>query len=157
MANGPALLTWCNDAQSNCLSPPQTENSPRQPPPLHMMSTCISVLRWRGWSRKAAAIKLGRWWKPKGETLQGGEWVVGGVAHDGCWVRCTHCSDYEARGASGNYEAWGASGNYIAWGASGNYKARGASGGKYKARMVIFCILATVNRFSWISWKEESH
>jgi hypothetical protein len=68
-----------------------------------------------------------------------------------CWVRCTHCSNYEARGASGNYEAWGASGNYEAQGASGDYKARGASGdyeaqgasgGKYKARMVIFCILA---------------
>jgi hypothetical protein len=63
------------------------------------------------------------------------------------WVRCTHCSDYEARGASGNYEARGA---------SGDYEARGASGGKYKARMVIFCILAAVKRFSWISWKEES-
>ena len=25
-----------------------------------------------------------------------------------CWVRCRHCNDYEARGASGNYEAWGA-------------------------------------------------
>ncbi len=22
-----------------------------------------------------------------------------------CWVRCTHCSDYKAWGASGNYEA----------------------------------------------------
>jgi hypothetical protein len=64
-----------------------------------------------------------------------------------CWVRCKHCSDYEARGASGNYKAQGASGNYKAW---------GASGGKYKARMVIFCILAAVNRFSWITWKEES-
>ncbi len=66
---------------------------------------------------------------------------------DRCWVRCMHCSNYEARGASGNYEAWGASGDYEAW---------GASGGKYKAQMVIFCILAAVNRFSWISWKEES-
>ncbi len=37
-----------------------------------------------------------------------------------CWVRCTHCSDYKARGASGNYKAWGASGNYEARGASGN-------------------------------------
>ncbi len=55
-----------------------------------------------------------------------------------CWVRCTHCSDYEARGASGNY------------------KARGVSGRKYKARKVIFRILAAVNRFSWISRKEES-
>ncbi len=73
-----------------------------------------------------------------------------------CWVRCMHCSDYEARGASGNYEARGGSGNYEAWGARGNYEARGASGGKYEARMVIFCILAAVNRFSWISWKEES-
>ena len=25
-----------------------------------------------------------------------------------CWVRCRYCSDYEARGASGNYEARGA-------------------------------------------------
>ncbi len=64
-----------------------------------------------------------------------------------CWVRYTHCSDYKARGASGDYEAQGA---------SGNYKARGASGRKYKARMVIFCILAVINRFSWISRKEES-
>ena len=55
-----------------------------------------------------------------------------------CYMRCTHCSNYKARGASGNYEA------------------RGASGGKYEAWMVIFCILAAVNRFSWISWKEES-
>jgi hypothetical protein len=63
-------------------------------------------------------------------------------------VRCTYCSDYEARGASGNYEAQGASGNYKARGASGDYEAQGASGGKYKARMVIFRILAAVNRFS---------
>jgi hypothetical protein len=47
-----------------------------------------------------------------------------------CWGRCRHCS--------------------------GNYEARGASVGKYKARIVIFCILATVDRFSWISWKVES-
>ncbi len=76
-----------------------------------------------------------------------------------------HCSDYKAwgasgdykaRGASGNYEARGASGNYKAQGASGDYEARGASGGKYEARMVIFRILAAVNRFSWFSWKEES-
>ncbi len=71
-------------------------------------------------------------------------------------MRCTHCSDYEARGASGNYKARGASGDYKAWGASGNYKAWGASGEKYEARMVIFRILAAVNRFSRISWKEES-
>ncbi len=62
-------------------------------------------------------------------------------------MRCTHCSDYEAQGASGNYEARGASGSYKAWGASGDYEAQGASGGKYKARMVIFCILAAINRF----------
>jgi hypothetical protein len=68
-----------------------------------------------------------------------------------------HCSDYEARGASGNYEAWGASGNYKAQGVSGNYEARGASGRKYEAQMVIFRILAAVNRFSRISRKEESH
>ncbi len=40
---------------------------------------------------------------------------------------------------------------------SGNYKARGASGGKYEAQIVIFRILVAVNRFSWISWKAESH
>jgi hypothetical protein len=67
-----------------------------------------------------------------------------------------HCSDYKARGASGNYEAWGASGDYEAWGASGDYEARGASGGKYEARMVIFCILAAVNRFSWILGKQKA-
>ncbi len=39
---------------------------------------------------------------------------------------------------------------------SGNYEARGASGGKYEARIVIFRILATVDRFSWISRKAES-
>jgi hypothetical protein len=38
---------------------------------------------------------------------------------------------------------------------SRNYKARGASGGKYKAPIAIFCILAAVNRFSWISWRAE--
>ncbi len=43
------------------------------------------------------------------------------------------------------------------WGlVSGNYKARGASGRKYEAQIVIFRILATVNRFSCISWKAES-
>ncbi len=68
-------------------------------------------------------------------------------AAGGCWVSCRHCSNYKARGASGNYKAWGA---------SGNYEAQGVSGGKYEARMVIFHILATVNRFSQISWKEES-
>jgi hypothetical protein len=36
---------------------------------------------------------------------------------------------------------------------AGNYEARGASGKKYKAQIVIFCILVAVNRFSWISWK----
>ncbi len=41
-----------------------------------------------------------------------------------CWVRCRHCS---------NYEAWGASGNYKARRASGDYEARGASGEKYEA------------------------
>ncbi len=73
-----------------------------------------------------------------------------------CWVRCTHCSNYEAWGASGNYEARGASGDYEARGASGDYEARAASGRKYEAQMVIFRILAAVNRFSWISRKEES-
>jgi hypothetical protein len=83
VVNGPALLTRRNDAQSNCLSLPLIENSLHHPTPLHMMSTCISILQWRGWSRKAAAIKLGRWWKPEGETLRGSEGVVGGAAHDG--------------------------------------------------------------------------
>ncbi len=59
-----------------------------------------------------------------------------------CWVRYTHSGNYEARGASGDYEARGA---------SGDYEARGASGGKYKARIVIFRILAAVNKFSRIS------
>ena len=71
-------------------------------------------------------------------------------------MRYMHSGNYEARGASGDYEARGASGDYEARGASGDYKAWRASGGKYKARMVIFCILAAVNRFSRISWKEES-
>ncbi len=47
-----------------------------------------------------------------------------------CWGRCRHCS--------------------------GNYEAQGASGGKYEARIVIFRILAAVDRFSWIAWKVES-
>jgi hypothetical protein len=42
-----------------------------------------------------------------------------------CWGRCRH--------------------------SSANYDARGASGGKYKAQIGIFCILAAVERFSWIS------
>ncbi len=39
---------------------------------------------------------------------------------------------------------------------SGNYEAWGACGGKYEAQIVIFCILAAVNRFSRISRKSES-
>ncbi len=39
---------------------------------------------------------------------------------------------------------------------SRNYEARGASGGKYEARIVIFSILAAVDRFSRISRKAES-
>jgi hypothetical protein len=39
---------------------------------------------------------------------------------------------------------------------SGNYEARGARGGKYEARIEIFCILAAIDRFSWISRKAES-
>ncbi len=39
---------------------------------------------------------------------------------------------------------------------SRNYKAWGASGRKYKAQIVIFRILAAVNRFSCISWKAGS-
>ncbi len=71
-------------------------------------------------------------------------------------MRYTHSGNYEAQGASSDYDARGASGDYKARGASGDYEARGASGEKYEAQMVIFCILAAVNRFSWISWKEES-
>jgi hypothetical protein len=48
-----------------------------------------------------------------------------------CWGRCRHSST--------------------------NYEARGASGGKYKARIVIFRILAAVDRFSRIYRKAESH
>ena len=62
-------------------------------------------------------------------------------------MRYTHSGNYEARGASGDYKARGASGDYEAW---------RASGGKYEARMVIFRILAAVNRFSRISGKVES-
>ena len=51
----------------------------------------------------------------------------------------------EWRLVSGNYEL-----------VSGNYKARGVSGRKYEAQIVIFCILAAVDRFSRISWKAES-
>ncbi len=40
---------------------------------------------------------------------------------------------------------------------SRNYEAQGASGGKYEARVAIFCILAAVDRFSWISRKVKSH
>ncbi len=43
----------------------------------------------------------------------------------------------EWRLVSGNYEL-----------VSGNYEAWGASGRKYEAQIVIFCILAAVNRFS---------
>ncbi len=45
------------------------------------------------------------------------------------------------------------SGNYKLF--SGNYEAQGASGRKYKAQIVIFRILAAVNRFSHISRKAE--
>ncbi len=38
---------------------------------------------------------------------------------------------------------------------SGNYKAWGAGGEKYEAQIVIFRILAAVNRFSCISRKAE--
>ncbi len=38
-----------------------------------------------------------------------------------------------------------------------NYEAWGASGGRYEAQIVIFCTLAAINRFSWISRKAESH
>ena len=48
----------------------------------------------------------------------------------------------------------------VCWGrcrhSSANYKARGASGWKYEAGIVIFRILAAVDRFSWIFWKAES-
>ncbi len=39
---------------------------------------------------------------------------------------------------------------------SRNYEARGVIGGKYEAQIVIFRILAAVNRFFCISWKVES-
>ncbi len=39
---------------------------------------------------------------------------------------------------------------------SWNYKAWGVSGRKYEDQIVIFCILAAINRFSQISWKAES-
>jgi hypothetical protein len=39
---------------------------------------------------------------------------------------------------------------------SWNYEAQGASGRKYEARVVIFCILAAIDRFSQISRKAES-
>jgi hypothetical protein len=39
----------------------------------------------------------------------------------------------------------------------GNCEVQGANGRKYEAQIVIFCILVAVNRFSWISWKAESH
>ncbi len=51
----------------------------------------------------------------------------------------------EWRLVGGNYEL-----------VSGNYEARGASGRKYEAQIVIFHILAAVNRFSRISRKAES-
>ncbi len=54
------------------------------------------------------------------------------------------CGEWQLVG--GNYEL-----------VSGNYKAQGVSGGKYKAQIVIFRILAAVNRFSCISQKAESH
>jgi hypothetical protein len=54
------------------------------------------------------------------------------------------CGEWQL--VSGNYEL-----------VSGNYKARGASGRKYEAQIVIFHIHATVNRFSWISWKAKSN
>ncbi len=50
----------------------------------------------------------------------------------------------EWRLVSGNYEL-----------VSGNYEAQGASGGKYKVQIVIFRILAAVNRFSCISRKAD--
>ncbi len=52
------------------------------------------------------------------------------VHHRSVLGRCRHCSR--------NYEAWG------------------ASGGKYEARIVIFCMLAAIDRFSWNSRKAES-
>jgi hypothetical protein len=39
---------------------------------------------------------------------------------------------------------------------SGNYEARGATGKKYEAQIVIFRILAAVNKFSRIYRKAES-
>ncbi len=56
-------------------------------------------------------------------------WPISSIAH--CWGRCRHYSR--------------------------NYEAQRASGRKYVAQIAIFRILATVDRFSWISWKVESH
>jgi hypothetical protein len=53
------------------------------------------------------------------------------------------CGEWQS--VSGNYEL-----------VSRNYEAWGASGGKYEAQIVIFRILAAVNRFSPISQKAES-
>ncbi len=57
--------------------------------------------------------------------------LLGTVHHRSVLGRCRHCS--------GNYKAWG------------------ASGGKYEAWIVIFHILAAVDRFSRISRKAECH
>ncbi len=55
----------------------------------------------------------------------------------------TLCGEW--RLVSGNYEL-----------VTRNYEARGPSGRKYEAQIVIFRILAAVNRFSRISRKAES-
>ncbi len=60
--------------------------------------------------------------------------LPGQCQYDGC----THCFWGRCRHSSANYEAWRATGR------------------KYKARKAIFCILAAIDRFSWISWKVES-
>jgi hypothetical protein len=101
------------------------------------------------WAMGGTSLESCNSWPPQIRTKTRAQHAAAALSgsRGSCWLRYTHY---------GNYEAWGASGNYEARGASGDYKARGASGGKYKAQMVIFRILAAVNRFSRISWKEES-
>ncbi len=69
------------------------------------------------------------------------------------------CGEWQV--GSKNYEAW--SGKYDAQIMifrilAANYFYRGILQFwlKYKARIAIFCILAAIDRFSWISWKVES-
>ncbi len=69
------------------------------------------------------------------------------------------CGEWQL--VSKNYKAW--SGKYKAWivifrNLAADYFNCGILQFwlKYKARIAIFCILAAIDRFSWISWKVES-